>query len=426
MHEPEVSIPRSAETIFSVSELTRQIKRLLEGTFGEVWVEGELSNVKLHTSGHLYFSIKDETSSLGGVMFRARASRLRFEPRDGTKVRVQGAVTIYEPQSRYQINANAIEPVGIGELELAFRQLYERLEKEGLFDAARKRTLPRFPSVVGIVTSETGAAIRDLLSVLGRRAPHVRIVVRPARVQGNGAAEDIVRGIEELDEWGGADVIIIGRGGGSIEDLWAFNEEIVARAIRACRVPVVSAVGHEIDFTIADFAADVRAATPSAAAELVAPERDAQLLALDRAGGRLARALVQGLRARRDRVMLLARAGAFRRPLELYRRRSQEVDVLGERLQGAAHVTAERARLRLASLGGRLGALSPLAVLGRGYALVWNAAGELLRAATDARAGERVRLRLASGSLRCTAEEILEEAEAARLDPWTRKDAERR
>lgn len=426
MHEPEASISRSAELVFTVAELTRSIKRLLEGNFGEVWVEGELSNVKLHTSGHLYFSLKDEGATLGGVMFRARAARLRFEPKDGMKVRVQGAVTIYEPQGKYQINASALEPLGIGELELAFRQLYERLEKEGLFDASRKRPLPKHPRVIALVTSETGAAIRDLISVLGRRAPHIRVVVRPALVQGRGAAADVAQAIADIEEWGGADVLVVGRGGGSMEDLWAFNEEIVARAIYNARTPVVSAVGHEVDFTISDFVADLRAPTPSAAAELVVPDRDTVIAALDRLGNRLARAAFVPLRARRDRVMLLARSGAFRRPLDLYRRRSQEVDVLGDRIEGAMRVGAERARLRLASLGGRLGALSPLAVLGRGYALVRDERGVLLRSAREARVGGKIDVRLAHGALRCTTDEIVGGDDEERSASITRKDGDSR
>jgi exodeoxyribonuclease VII large subunit len=299
-----------------------------------------------------------------------------------------------------------MEPVGIGELELAFRQLYERLEKEGLFDASVKRGIPRHPRVVGIVTSETGAAIRDLLSVLGRRAPHVQVVVRPARVQGAGAAEDVARAIADFGEWGGADVLIVGRGGGSIEDLWAFNEEIVARAIRASSIPVISAVGHEIDFTIADFAADLRAPTPSAAAELVTPDREGTLRDIDRLGARLARAVVLLLRRMKDRAILLGRSAAFRRPLDLYARLSQEVDGLVERLAGGTRVALERGRLRLASTSGRLDALSPLAVLDRGYALALTEDGVALRRAKDVRVGDRFRVRLAEGALRVVTEDV--------------------
>jgi exodeoxyribonuclease VII large subunit len=423
MHESATPPSRPAERVLSVTELTRTIKRLLEGELGEVWVEGELSNVKVHGSGHVYFSLKDEGAVLPGIMFRGSAAKLRFAPLDGQKVRVLGKITVYEPQGKYQISATSMEPVGIGELELAFRQLYERLEKEGLFDAAKKRPIPRHPRVIGIVTSETGAAIRDLLSVIGRRAPHVHIVVRPARVQGVGSAEDVARAIADFDDWGEAEVLIVGRGGGSIEDLWAFNEEIVARAIRGSRVPVISAVGHEIDFTIADFAADLRAPTPSAAAELVTPDRETTLREIERLGARLARGIVLHLRRMKDQAMLLSRSAAFRRPLDLYARLSQEVDGLVERLAAGTRMAMERARLRLASGSGRLDALSPLAVLDRGYALALTDEGAAIRSARDVRVGAHIRVRLAEGSLRALTEEVFGPEEAAGEDPWARKDS---
>ncbi len=422
MPEPSATISHSADRVLSVTELTRSIKRLLERGFANLWVEGELSNVKLHGSGHLYFSLKDDGAVLPGVMFRS-ATKIRFEAKDGMKVRVQGRITVYEPRGQYQIAVESMEPVGIGALELAFRQLYDRLEREGLFDPSRKRALPRHPRVIGIVTSPSGAAIRDLLTVIGRRAPHVEIVVRSTRVQGFGSAQDVAMAIAEFDEWGRADVIIVGRGGGSIEDLWAFNEEIVARAICACRVPVISAVGHEIDFTISDFAADLRAPTPSAAAEVVTPDRDTVLRELHRVGSRLAMAAVHLLRRRSDRVILLARSAAFRRPRDLYDRLSQQVDAHTERLLGSMGVALERGRLRLAHLGGQLSALSPLAVLQRGYALVFDERDLVVRRAVDVREGERIRVQLAEGSLQAVMERRLGPEDSSRLDPWIRKDA---
>jgi exodeoxyribonuclease VII large subunit len=409
---PEPAYPldsQSADPIYSVTELTRSIRRLLEGSFFGVWVEGELSNVKLHTSGHLYFTLKDDLSCLRGVMFRRHASKLRFDAADGQKVRVYGSITVYEPKGEYQINTTRLDPVGIGELELAFRQLYEKLEKEGLFHPGRKRAIPRHPRVVGLVTSDSGAAVRDLLSVLERRAPHVEVVLRPARVQGAGAAADIVRALVDFEEWGGADVVIIGRGGGSLEDLWAFNEEIVARAIAACRIPIISAVGHEIDFTIADYAADLRAPTPSAAAEIVASDRETLLTHLDRLGARLGRGAVQGLRMRGDRVMLLARSTAFRRPMDLYRRRSQDVDALADRLETAGRSSLSRAALRLEGARGKLHALSPLAVLERGYAIVRGPSGAIVRRAGQVAKGERIDVRLAGGELRAEVEDVRED-----------------
>jgi exodeoxyribonuclease VII large subunit len=402
-------LPAPDELIYTVSELTRRVKRLLESHWAALWVEGELSNVKLHTSGHLYFTLKDEQAALRGVMFRAKASRLRFEPEDGQKVRVFGGLTVYERQGSYQILATKLDPLGVGELEIAFRQTFARLEKEGLFDPAGKRSIPRFPRVVAIVTSETGAAIRDLISVLGRRAPHVDVVLRPARVQGEGAAEDIARGVAEVDAWGGADVLIVGRGGGSLEDLWAFNEETVARAIHASRTPVISAVGHEVDRTISDFAADLRAPTPSAAAELAAPDRTALLE--DQAGTarRLAAAVTRLLRDRRDRAMLLSSSAAFREPLELYRRRSQDVDGLADRTTAAIDRMLERRGLRLTAASGRLSALSPLAVLERGYALARRADGRILRREGEVSLGVRVDVRRAKVEISCTVKSLREE-----------------
>ena len=395
---------RLDETIYTVSELTRRIKRLLESHWAALWVEGELSNVKRHASGHVYFTLKDDAAALRAVMFRSNANRLRFVPEDGQKVRVYGSLTVYEPQGAYQITAVKLEPLGTGDLEIAFRQMYDRLEREGLFATSTKRPLPLYPRTIGIVTSESGAAIRDLFSVLGRRVPHVDLVVRPARVQGAGAAEDIARAIREFDEWGGADVLIVGRGGGSLEDLWAFNEEIVARAIHASATPIVSAVGHEVDTTIADFVADVRAATPSAAAELVSADRAALLEELVATANDLAWAATQFLRDRRERVKLAARSSAFGSPLEFYRRRSQDLDALRTRLEGAITRVADRRRLVLGAADGRLRALSPRAVLSRGYAIVRLPSGGVVRRFSEVSPGDHVGVMLAEGHLDCTIE----------------------
>lgn len=399
---------RPEEEIHTVSELTRRIKRRLEREWAALWVEGELSNVHAHrSSGHLYFSLKDERAQLKGIMFQSNAVKLRFEPEDGQKVRVFGGLTVYEPQGTYQIRAVRLEPVGLGELDLAFRQLHARLEAEGLFDERHKRPIPAHPRVVGIVTSESGAAVRDLISVTRRRAPHVRLVVRPARVQGEGAAAEIVRAIGELNDWGGADVIVVGRGGGSLEDLWAFNDESLARAIRASEAPIISAVGHEIDFTIADFAADLRAPTPSAAAELAVPDQRALHEDLRTRTATLARALSENLRRRRERVMLLAGSAAFREPLDLVRRRAQDVDRLTDRLDQVIGARLDRNRLRWEGLAGKLGALSPVAILERGYAIVRDAEGHVVRRSTEVTAGDPVQVRLGEGALDCTVERAL-------------------
>ena len=395
-----------AEVVWTVSELTRRIKRILEADWSGVWVEGELSNARLHSSGHLYFTVKDERAALRGVMFRGDLARLKFRPADGLAVRIFGGLTIYEPQGNWQIVATRMEPAGLGALELAFRQTFERLEREGLFDPAHKVPLPAYPRVVGVVTSPTGAAIRDVLSVLERRAPHVRVVIRPSRVQGEGAALELARGVEELDRWGGCDVILLTRGGGSLEDLMAFNDEGLARAIHACRTPIVSAVGHEVDRTIADWAADLRAPTPSVGAEQCAPERRE----LAAATGRLATAAAAGigalLRRRRERVMLLAGSSAFRGPLAYVRRRAQDIDRARERLDRAWTRTVDQRRLELRSAEGRLRALSPLAILERGYAIVRTAEGRVVRRPEDVGVGEPIDIRLAAVALAARVEEV--------------------
>ena len=259
--------------ILTVSELTLEIKHHLEEGFGEIWVEGEISNFRSPSSGHYYFTLKDGKSQIRGVIFRFMGRYLKFEPQDGLAVICRGKISVYEPRGEYQLILDYMEPKGIGALQLAFEQLKEKLEKEGLFDAARKKPLPLLPKKIGIVTSPTGAAIRDLLNVIGRRFPNVGILINPVKVQGEGSAQEIAAAIYELNTIPEIDVIVVARGGGSLEDLWAFNEEIVARAIDHSSLPVISAVGHEIDFTIADFVADLRAPTPSVAGELVVKDK---------------------------------------------------------------------------------------------------------------------------------------------------------
>ena len=258
------------ENVLSVSDLNKAIKQKLEGGFSHIWIKGEISNFKAHTSGHYYFSLKDDKAQVSAVMFRGFNAKLKFRPESGMEVLVRGKITVYEPRGNYQVFCEAMEPVGAGALQKAFEQLKAKLQKEGLFDEAIKKPIPNFPQQVGVVTSPTGAAIQDILNVLGRRSKRVNVTVIPARVQGEGAAQEVARGIELANKFSLFDVLIVGRGGGSIEDLWCFNEEIVARAIYNSKIPIISSVGHEIDFTIADFVADLRAPTPSAAAEVVA------------------------------------------------------------------------------------------------------------------------------------------------------------
>jgi exodeoxyribonuclease VII large subunit len=444
----------------SVTELTMQVRSALESRFASVWVEGEISNFKEANSGHWYFTIKDEGAQLRATCFRGVNNRIRFRPSDGLQVRARGRLTVYEPRGEYQISVEALDPVGAGALRVAFEQMRDRLAAEGLFAQELKRPLPLLPSRVGIVTSPTGAAIRDILTILSRRTRTVHILFAPTRVQGEGASAEIVRAVELLNEQharallegrteDSIDVIIVGRGGGSAEDLWAFNDESLARALRASRIPIISAVGHETDFTIADFAADVRAPTPSAAAELVAAREDeiaATVQALTRDLVRAARFQIVDARMRVQEAAMSRGFDDARASLHQARLRADDAahkletlaaratldarrraDVLSRRLQPArlsARVAAaharfsvasaardaaiaarlDEARARLAVAVASLDALSPLAVLKRGYALAQDGRGVLLRDARMVRAGDPLSVRLSEGVLYCRVE----------------------
>lgn len=447
----------------SVSELTSAVRGALEGRFASVWVEGEISNFKAHAaSGHWYFTIKDEGAQLRAACFRTTNKRIRFRPSDGLQVRARGRLTVYEPRGEYQLDVEAIDPVGAGALRVAFEQLRDKLAGEGLFAAELKRELPVLPRRVGVVTSPSGAAIRDILTVIARRTRTVHVLFAPARVQGETAAGEIARAIELLNEHHAraivdgraedkVDVIIVGRGGGSIEDLWAFNEERVARAIRASSIPVISAVGHETDFTIADFAADLRAATPSAAAELVAEREDEIEGYIDSCTRDLFQLMRYRIADERTRVQGAAMSRGFdevqrrlrtakaetneaahkietliRRRMENARRRNDAVNcrlspaelsarvarghtrlaVLSASRDAAATDRLDDKRGRFAVAAASLDALSPLAVLTRGYALAQNEAGQALRDARDVQRGDAVSLRLARGVLRCRVEDV--------------------
>ncbi len=447
-HEPASA--QRERRIYSVSELTQEIRALLETRFREIWIEGELSNCKLWNTGHMYFTLKDEGAQLKAVMFRTAVRYLRFKPTDGLHVIARGQIGVYEPKGEYQIVCEHMEPQGLGALQLAFEQLKKKLQAQGLFDAARKRPLPPLPRTIGIVTSLDGAALRDILKVLKRRAPGLNVLIRPARVQGEDAAADVATALRMIAKVPGVDVVIVGRGGGSIEDLWAFNEERVAKAIAACPVPVVSAVGHETDVTIADFVADLRAPTPSAAAEMVVAASDEFRARIDRLAGRLRAAARGDLQRRRTLVHVLSsRRGlasyharltlrgrhaaelahqldsAMRltvdtraRTYRALRQRLEQRDVarrLGSiharlnaadgRLTGAADRARHRAEARFRALAGRLENLSPLAVLGRGYAVCWNAdKTAIVRSAATVAPGDAVRVTLASGEIGCRVE----------------------
>ncbi|MEJ2055013.1 MAG: exodeoxyribonuclease VII large subunit, partial [Calditrichaceae bacterium] len=316
----------SAMEMHSVSDITRIIKLLIEENIPAVWVEGEISNFKKHYSGHLYFTLKDENAQISAVIWKSRTSGLQFDPEDGMLVQALGTVRLYEKSGRYQLDIIRIQQAGAGRLQLAFEQLKQKLDAEGLFDPSLKKEIPKFPEKIGIVTSGTGAAINDITNIIHRRAPHVQLILRSAKVQGEGAAQDIADAIREFNEDGKADVLIVGRGGGSLEDLWAFNEEIVARAIHNSEIPVISAVGHEIDFTIADFVADLRAPTPSAAAELSVPD-SAELQANILFVHKRLKSLVQSkIDIQRDKITNIYRSYGFKRPLDTLRQYSLQVD----------------------------------------------------------------------------------------------------
>ena len=377
--------------VLSVSELTHEVKGLLEDGFSAVWVAGEVSNLARPSSGHVYLTLKDSGAQLRAVVFRGVAMRLRFELHDGLDVIARGRLSVYQPRGEYQLVVEELQPKGLGALELALRQLREKLFRLGYFAPERKKPLPRYPARVALVTSPTGAAVRDMLEILGRRWPAAETWVCPVRVQGEGAAQEVAAALQLLNRLGQVDVIIVGRGGGSVEDLWAFNEECVAHAIFQSRIPVVSAVGHEIDLTIADLVADRRALTPSEAAELVTPNRWEIVEALRGLAGQLRAALWQRLELARGRLQDLAQRRSFRLPLERVRDGDRRVDELGDRLRRAMRQRLGRAREGVGAQAARLESLSPLNVLGRGYSLTRREADQVvMRHADQVRPGDRL------------------------------------
>lgn len=449
---------RNAPEVWTITQLTKRVKGLLEDTLGAVWISGEISNWKVAASGHAYFTLKDENSQIDAVIFKGALGKVRFEPENGLEVLAHGRITVYEKRGNYQIVLDDLQPKGVGALQLAFEKLKQKLAAEGLFDEAHKKPLPLLPRRIGVVTSPTGAAIHDILNVLNRRFANVHVVLYPARVQGAGAAPEIVEGIRTLDAWG-VDVMIVGRGGGSLEDLWPFNEETVVRAIFAARTPVIAAVGHEVDFSLTDFVADLRAPTPSAAAEIVVQERDALLdrtLAMRR---RLCAALRQRVERARHRLEVAKQSYVFRRPEELARQKRQYCDELRMRMEDAMQQRLResrnrleryaralpllspsnrmrRERDRLAALRARwaqagraapqqcrsrfhmavaqLDALSPLSILSRGYALAWRLPHrELVRDSAALSAGDLLDLRFGCGTARVAVQSIVEEKDDA-------------
>ncbi|MBI5142150.1 MAG: exodeoxyribonuclease VII large subunit [Nitrospirae bacterium] len=383
----------------SVSGLTHVIKTLLEGQIGYVWIEGEISNFKAHfSSGHLYFSLKDDKAQIKAVMFRQQARAMKFQPADGQKVVALGRISVYEPRGEYQLVIDRMEPAGIGELQLAFLQLREKLEKEGLFTPERKRPIPSLPRRVGVVTSPGGAAIRDFLNVARRRFANIDILVSPASVQGDAARFEIASAIGALNRAGGIDVIVVTRGGGSIEDLWAFNTEEVARAIAASAIPVISAVGHEVDFTIADFVADLRAPTPSAAAEILVKSKEEFVYRLASLRARLEQSIKNHISRRR--ALLASETRAMPDPVRYIRERAQRVDEMTARMEAVTRNRLALTRKGFENLAGRLSALNPLAVLNRGYAIVSRLPDRKpVTSASQVKQGDRLDIRLRQGNI---------------------------
>ena len=391
----------------SVTQLTGYIKLLLDRDeiLSQTCVRGELSNYKIHSSGHHYFTLKDEGAVISCVLFRSDAMRLRFRPESGMKVILTGRVSLFPRSGQYQLYVSHMQPDGAGDLAVAFEQLKQKLQAQGLFDAAHKKPLPRYPERVALVTSPTGAAVRDMIRILGRRWPLASVLVCPVRVQGEGAAEEIAAMLELVDAAGLADVIITGRGGGSLEDLWAFNEEIVARAIYRCKTPVISAVGHEPDVTIADFAADVRAATPSNGAELAVCDRAELRALLEQQARRMEKAQERRLELLRQRLRRLSERPVLRSPEGSLQQKELLLELLRQRLERAAAAAVEKRQRQFAALSGRLDALSPLKVLARGYAVATRQE-QVLHSVAQLSPGEEIRLRLSDGTALCAVERI--------------------
>lgn len=391
------------DKIWSVSEVNQVVKDLLEQSLYPFWISGELSNLTVHRSGHVYFSLKDTRAQLRAVFFNGAREVQGLGLKRGMKVEAYGRLTVYETRGDYQLSVRRIRPGGLGALQQQFEETKRRLQAEGLFSEARKRPLPLLPACVGVVTSPNGAALRDFLQIVGRRFPGLHVRIFPATVQGKKTASEVKAGIESFNRQGGVDVIVVTRGGGSLEDLWGFNDEALARTVAASRIPVISAVGHEVDFSICDFAADLRAPTPSAAAELVIGRRDELL---DRIG-RLRRSLRQTLELKlsrlRNRVQRAALHPILREPVHLVRRYQQRVDELSMRLQAITRRRVERDQERLLRVLGQLRVLDPGNVMRRGYAIVFGAHSHVpLTRATDTAVGETARVRLAQGELAVT------------------------
>ncbi len=398
--EQKVFSKEKVEKFFTVSQITRKIRASLEHNFSNISILGEISNVRTPGSGHVYLTLKDKSSQLQAVVFRNIANKIKFELKDGMEVISFGSVTVYEPRGQYQLIINKIEPKGIGALQLAFQQLKEKLEKEGLFDQTHKKPIPFIPQKIGVVTSPTGAAIKDIINIIDRRFANVEILLYPVKVQGEGAAQEIAEAITELNALTDIDVIIAGRGGGSLEDLWAFNEEVVARSIYNSRIPVISAVGHEIDITIADLVADKRALTPSEAGELVVPRKDLLLDMLEKLNTRLLQSLTGKLRLSKERLVRVANSYVMRQPFDRLRRWQQRLDEFAQRLNINITHALNTEREKLSGIAGKLESLSPLNVLKRGYTITTRLEdNKSLREAKGLNKGDKIKTNFSKGSV---------------------------
>ena len=389
--------------ILTVSGLNLYVRMLIESdrNLKSLWLQGEISNLTVHSrSGHIYMTLKDDKASIKAVMFAGSAKLLKFRPKEGMKVLVRGRVSLYDAAGTYQLYIDDMQPFGVGALNLAFEQLKNKLLREGLFDEAHKKPLPAYPSKIGVITSPTGAALQDILRILKRRYPAAEVVLYPVLVQGDGASAQLTRAVRYFDKNKCADVVIIGRGGGSAEDLWAFNDEGLARAVYECSVPIVSAVGHETDFTICDFAADVRASTPSAGAELVSPEMSAMISEIEAYRSRLSRLMRTRIEHEKLRLDRLSSAGVMRSPVELVRFRRMKLDMLRDRLTAIGNTRISEEKARLAQLGAELDAMSPLKVLARGYVIA-EKDHKTLRSAADVHENDRISIIMQDGQLDC-------------------------
>jgi len=384
-------------TTITVGELTRQIKEILEGSFSQLWVEGEISNYIHHSSGHMYFTLKDDEAEIRCAMFKGNNQYLRFKPENGMKVLLSGRISVYAPRGQYQLISTRLEPAGLGTLFLAFEALKKRLSAEGLFDDEFKKPLPKIPETIGLITSKTGAAVKDMINVLGRRAPYVKLILQPTLVQGDEAAADIVNAIQEMDTSCEPDLIIFGRGGGSLEDLWPFNEEKVARAIFDCQTPTISAVGHETDTTIADLVADLRAPTPSAAAELAAPSIDELMQSLQTVDEKMRALLVRKLEYYWQKMDHIQDRFALQRPDAFINRMTDLNTHLISALKQSILMKLQSRFGQLETLLAELTVLNPKSILDRGYAIATADSGKIIHSPNELKTGELFRLQLAKG-----------------------------